>query len=298
MRRSLRRRKLVERVAIAFCVLALAIALLPLVHIVYTAATTGASKLTWQFFTQPADPNVVPYVGRAGGILNGELGTAILLFIGGLISVPLGVTAGMYLAEHGHGRLGTIIRYCSDTLLGVPSIIWGLFGFLLFTTTAPSSPGLRWDFSALAGGATLGLIMAPIVARVTELAIRDVPLAFREASLALGATRWATMRRISVRVAIPGIITGVLLALTNAIGQTVALLLTVGYTYDMPHWPLWGANSQVTDIGVMIYTYLTEPSPDLRAPAQAAILGLLALVLFISLLSRAIIALGRRTYAG
>ena len=105
------------------------------------------------------------------------------------------------------------------------------------------------------------------------------------------------MRRIGLRVALPGIVTGVLLALTNAVGQTVALLLVNGFTSYMPHWPLWGQGNNVTDIGSMIYIYIGQPTPLLQAPAEAAVVVLLALVLALSLLSRALTALGRRTYA-
>jgi phosphate transport system permease protein len=291
---GLARRKLVERIAVTLCVLALLVALAPLFHVLYTAIQVGGSKLTWIFFSQPAGG--LPYIGSDGGVLNGLTGTVILLFIGGLISVPFGVITGMYLADFGSGRLGSTIRAFSDTLLGVPSVIWGLFGFLLFAN--PISPiGLHLNRSALAGGLTLGLLMIPIVARVTELSLQQVPLGFKESSLALGATRWATMSRIGVRVALPGIVTGVLLALTNAIGQTVALLLTNGYTYFMPRWPLWGPQGNVTDMGSMIYLYLYQPTTLLRAPAEAAVVVLLGLVLIMSLLSRALTALGRRNYA-
>lgn len=292
--RGLTRRKLVERVAVAVCTLAVGVALLPLVHVVYTAVAIGGSKLSWTFFSQPAGG--LPYIGTRGGVLNGLAGTAILLFIGGLVAVPFGVTAGIYLAEFGDGWLGGVIRTLGDTLLGVPSVVWGLFGYLVFTSPV-AAIGLHWNLSALSGGAVLGLVMAPIVARVTELSLRDVPLAFREASLALGATRWATMRRIGLRVARPGIATGVLLALTNAIGQTVALLFTNGYTRYMPQWPLWGQNGNVTDLGSLIYVYLNQPTPLLQPPAEAAVVVLLGLVLALSLLSRALGALGRRTYA-
>ncbi len=294
-RGGIARRRLVERVAVGVCVLALALALAPLAHILYTAVSIGGAKLTWTFLSQPALGS--PYPGSEGGVLNGLAGTAILLFLGGLVAVPVGVVSGLYLADFGDARLGGFIRTLGDTLLGVPSVIWGLFGFVLFAD--PSSPiGLHWSRSALAGGAVLGLIMTPIVARVTELSVRDVPLAFREASLALGATRWATTRRIGLRVALPGILTGVLLALTNAIGQTVAILLANGYTNFLPHWPLWGANTSVTDMGSLIYIYLYQPGTALAAPAEAAVVVLLGLVLALSLLSRALNALGRRTYGG
>lgn len=294
-RGGIARRRRVERIAIGVCVLALVLALAPLMSILYSAVSSGASKLNWTFLSQPAAGS--PYVGSEGGVLNGLTGTAILLFLGGLVAVPVGVISGLYLADFGHARLGSFIRTLGDTLLGVPSVVWGLFGFALFAN--PISPiGLHWSRSALAGGAVLGLIMTPIVARVTELSVRNVPMAFREASLALGATRWATTRRIGLRVALPGILTGVLLALTNAIGQTVAILLANGYTNFMPRWPLSGPSGSVTDMGSLIYLYLYQAGTALAAPAEAAVVVLLGMVLTLSLLSRALYALGRRTYGG
>jgi phosphate transport system permease protein len=131
-----------------------------------------------------------------------------------------------------------------------------------------------------------------VIARVTELSLFEVPNGYKEASLALGATRFHTMRRINIRVALPGVVTGVVLAITNALGQTVAILLSNGYTSFLPHWPLVGQNNNVTDMGTMIYVYLNQPTPLLQPPAEAAALVLLALVLVLSLISRAVITLG------
>jgi phosphate transport system permease protein len=286
------RRLLTERIGVGLCVLALALALLPLLDILYVAVQIGGSKLSWTFLSQPASG--LPYTGSSGGVLNGLTGTAILLFLGGLLAVPFGVVSGMYLADFGGGLLGATIRSLGDTLLGVPSVIWGLFGYLVFASPV-SSFGLHWNLSALAGGTVLGMIMTPIIARVTELSLRDVPPGFREASLALGATTWITTRRISLRVARPGIVTGVLLALTNAVGQTVAILFTNSYTPFMPHWPIVGQNNNVTDMGSLIYVYLSQPTPTLQAPAEAAVVVLLGFVLFMSLLSRAIVRFGVRS---
>ena len=288
---SLVRRKLTERIAVVLSGLALALALLPLFHILYTALSIGSGALSWSFFSESA--RGLPYVGTEGGVLNGIAGTAILLFLGGLIAVPFGVLVGLYLADFGDGPVGHFIRAVDDVLIGVPSVIWGLFGYLFLANIA-GSYGLHLGFSGLAGGIILGLIMLPLVAGVTELSLREVPRAFREASLALGATRWHTTRRISLRVARPGIATGVLLALTNALGQTVALLLTNGYTYFMPHLPLWGQANNVTDLGSMIYVYLSQPSPKLQPPAEAAIVVLMAFVLLMSILARTLSGLGRR----
>lgn len=284
-----------ERLAVLLCIAALGVAILPLLHIVYTALSIGGQRLTLSFFTKPAAG--LPYIGTEGGVLNGIAGTSLLLFLGGLIAVPFGVATGLYLADFGNGSAGSFIRLMSDTLLGVPSVVWGLFGYL-FLSNPVSHLGLRLGASALAGGAILGLIMTPIVARVTELSLRDVPLAFREASIALGATNWQTTRRIALRVAQPGIVTGVLLALTNAVGQTVALLLTNFYTYFMPRWPIWGQGNNVTDLGSMIYVYISQPTPLLQAPAEAAVVVLLALVFVLSLLSRTLTTMARRNYVG
>lgn len=287
-------RRLKERIAVGLCVLALALALLPLAHIAYTAISIGGQKLNWSFFSQPSAGS--PYRGTEGGVLNGIAGTALLLFLGSLLSIPFGVVSGMFLADFGNGRAGAVVRTIADTLLGVPSVIWGLFGFQFIANTV-SSFGLHWNTSALSGGLILGLIMSPIIARVTEIALRDVPNGFREASLALGATRWYTTRRLALVVARPAIGTGVLLALTNALGQTVALLFTNGYVPNLPHWPIVGQGNSVTDLGTMIYVYINQPTPLLQPPAEAAVIVLIALVLVLSILARSLSALGGRSHA-
>jgi phosphate transport system permease protein len=286
---NLARRRRIERAGVTVCALALAVALIPLAHVIYTAVSIGGSKLNWTFFSQSASG--LPYTGSEGGVLNGIAGTAILIFLGCLVSVPFGVVGGLYLADFGGGPLGSIVRTAGDTLLSVPSILWGVFGFQLISDTV-SPFGLHWNLSALSGGLILGLIMTPVIARVTELSLREVPNSFREASLALGATRFHTMRRISIRVALPGIATGVMLAVTNALGQTVAILLTNGYTSFVPHWPIVGQNNNVTDLGTMIYVYLNQPTPTLQPPAEAAALVLLMLALAFSLISRAVVNFG------
>ena len=203
---NLRRRIITERVAVAVCGAALLLALLPLAHILYTALSIGAGKLTWTFFSQAASG--LPYTGSEGGVLNALTGTSVLLFLGSVLAVPLGVVGGMYLADFGNNRLGELVRTLGDTLVGVPSVIWGLFGFQLVASTV-SAFGLHWNVSALAGGVILGLIMTPIIARVTELSLRDVPHGFVEASLALGATRWTRCGASACAWRCPGIPTGV-----------------------------------------------------------------------------------------
>jgi ABC-type phosphate transport system permease subunit len=167
---------------------------------------------------------------------------------------------------------------------------------LLANTASPF--GLHWNLCALAGGVVLGLVMTPIIARVTELSLGEVPHAFREASLALGATRWQTMWRVRLKVARPGVVTGMLLAITNALGQTVALLLTNGYSLTMPHWPpqLVGQGNSLGDVSSSIYVYLEQPTPLLQAPAEAAAIILLLLVFALSALSRLLLVFGGRTY--
>ena len=289
----LARRRMVERVAVGLCWLALLVAFLPLAHILYTAISIGGAKLTWTFISQPAGG--LPYIGSEGGILNGLVGTMLLLFLGSVLAIPFGVAGGMYLIEFGTGQLGRgdphHRRYSAERSLGHLGPLWLFaacqYGELVRLAVEPLRPG---------GRPILGLIMTPIIARVTELSLGDVPIVLREASLALGATRWHTMRRIGLRVARPGIVTGVLLALTNALGQTVALLLTNGYSLTMPHWPpsLIGQGTGLGDMGSLIYVYLEQPTPTLQAPAEAAAVVLLLLVLAISVLSRSLVALGGR----
>jgi phosphate transport system permease protein len=204
-----RRRKLVSRIAETFCALAVCIALVPLAFILFYVIREGASALNWDFFTKMPKP-----VGEAGGgMANAIFGTLVLIGIAAAFAVPVGVVCGIHLAEYPGRRFTSVVRFAADVLNGVPSIVVGIFAYGLAVL-----PVKR--FSALAGGFALGLLMLPIVVRTTEELLRLVPNGLREGALALGASRSRAVFTVILPAALPGIVTGVLVALARVAGET------------------------------------------------------------------------------
>ncbi len=282
----------VRTVLLGFLTLAFFIvAVAPLLLIIWTAWDKGKSALNWSFVSTL--PTGFP-VGSQGGILNGIVGSIILVIVASSLSVPAGIWAGMYLWEEGTTPLARLIRLLSDLLLGVPSVVWGVVGFYVFSTS--TGYGLHWGFSAMAGGLTLGFIMIPIVTRVTEQALRDVPLTFIEGSFALGASRWQTLKSIAIPAAMAGIGTGILLGVLNVLGQTAPLIFTNYYNTGVPS-SLVGSQGAVGDLAMQIFIYIHEPSEILHTKAMAASLVLLGIVLFIDIGIRLMTWGSRKLYA-
>ncbi|MHB1605500.1 MAG: phosphate ABC transporter permease PstA [Leptospirales bacterium] len=253
------------------------VAVAPLLLIVYVAWDRGKAVLGWKFISSL--PAGFP-VGSEGGILNGIVGSMILVFLASALSVPVGIWAGMYLWQEGKTPSARFVRLLSDLLLGVPSVVWGIVGFYVFSTS--TGYGLHWGFSALAGGLTLGFIMVPIVTRVTEQALRDVPLSYIEGAFALGASRWQTLSGVALPGAMAGIGTGVLLGILNVLGQTAPLVFTNYYNTGIPG-SLVGSQGAVGDLAMQIFIYVHEPSKVMHVKAMAAALVLLFIVLVIDL---------------
>ncbi len=247
------------------------LSVVPLILIAAHLIIGGARVLSPTFFTAlPAPPGV-----SGGGVANGVAGTLVLLGIASVIGMPIGLGAGLYLAEHGRTRLATIVRYLSDVLSGLPSIVVGIFAWELIVR--PSG-----QFSALAGGFALGMIMIPLVARATEEMVRLVPVALREAALALGFTRWRSSLQIVLRTALPGIVTAALVAVARVAGETAPLLFTA---FGTPFWSL-RLDRPIAALPLQIYNYATSPYDDWRAQAWGGALVLIALVLVISIIAR------------
>ena len=270
--------------------IAFLVAVTPLLAIIYIAYDRGKAALSLSFVTSM--PSGFP-VGIEGGILNGIAGSLILIVLASLLSVPVGVWAGLYLWDQSHTRLAGITRLLSDLLLGVPSVIWGVVGFYVFSTN--TGWGFHWGFSGLAAGLTLGFIMIPIVTRVTEQALRDVPRSYIEGALALGATRFQVMRDLAIPAAITGIGTGILLGVLNVLGQTAPLVFTNYYNTGIPH-SLVGSNGSVGDLAMQIFIYIHEPSKALHVKAMAAALVLTVIVLLLDMGIR-LLSWGSRKYA-
>lgn len=225
----------------------------------------GLPLVSWEFLT--ALPR---RMGRLGGIYPTIVGTLYLSAVALAVAAPLGVAAAVYLAEYAPpGRLTRLYRFGTETLAGVPSIIFGLFGFATFVIF------LRLGWSVLSGGLTLALMILPTVIRTAEEALRAVPYSYREGSLALGATRWQTVWHVVLPSALPGILTGLLLGLGRAVGETAAVLLTAGSSLLTPFSPLDPART----MAVHLYILAVEGISLERAYATAAVLVVTILLL-------------------
>jgi phosphate transport system permease protein len=237
----------------------------------------GGKSLSWSFFTQLPKP-----VGEAGGgMANAILGSLKLLMLAALMGLPVGLLAGVYLAEFGGKTFSFVIRYTTDLLNGVPSIVIGIFAYSLVVLPVK-------HFSALAGGVALGMMVIPVTVRSTEEFLRAVPGTLREGAMALGASKWKTIVTVVLPAASAGILTGMLLALARVAGETAPLLFTAfGNRYWSP-----GFGQPTASLPVMIYTYAIAPYDDWHRQAWAAGLILLGLVLVANLGARLLLNRG------
>lgn len=269
--RTLRRRRAVSALMIGLTYLAAVIAILPLLLIVWHLLREGAGSLTWKFFTQiPAAPGE-----NKGGMANAIVGTGILVLLASAVGLPVGIGAGLFLAEQRGTRFATVVRFLSDVLNGMPSIVLGIFAWGLLVRPFK-------HFSAIAGGIALAAMMIPLVTRTTEEMIRLVPVSLREAALALGYTRWRTSLQVVLRTALPGIVTGALVAVARIAGETAPLIFTA---FGNDFWSL-SPRQPIAALPMQIYNYAISPYDDWHAQAWAGALVLLGLVLVISLAAR------------
>jgi phosphate transport system permease protein len=235
----------------------------------------GGHSLSLNFFTQLPKP-----VGETGGgMANAIVGSLKLLFLAAIIGLPIGLMAGVYLAEFGGKTFSFVIRYTNDLLNGVPSIVIGIFAYSLVVLPVK-------HFSALAGGVALAMMVVPVTVRSTEEFLKSVPNNMREAAMALGASKWKTIATVVLPAASGGILTGMLLALARVAGETAPLLFTA---FSNRYWSQgWG--QPIASLPVMIYTYAIAPYDDWHRQAWAAGLVLLTLVLLSNLGARFILA--------
>jgi phosphate transport system permease protein len=231
----------------------------------------GVSSLSWDFFTKMPKP-----VGETGGgMANGIAGTVILVSIGALAGLPLGIGAGLYCAEHKRSALANVVRFLSDVLNGLPSIVMGIFAWEVLVRPVH-------HFSALAGGIALAAMMIPMVARTTEEMVLTVPNTLREAALALGYARWRTSLTIVLRTAGAGIVTGALVALARIAGETAPLLFSA---FGNQFWST-SLRQPISALPLQIYNYAISPYDEWHSLAWAGALVLITLVLVISILAR------------
>ena len=269
--RRLGRRRVASVFMVTLTCLAAALAVVPLVVILGYLLKQGAGALSLDFFTHMPKP-----VGEeGGGMANAILGTIMLIGIASLVGLPVGIGAGLYLAERRGTRLANLVRFLADVLNGLPSIVMGIFAWQFLVRPLG-------HFSALAGGAAIGAMMIPLVTRTTEEMVRTVPQSLREAALALGYPRWRTSLQIVLRTALGGIVTGVLVAVARVAGETAPLLFTAfGNQF-------WSANltQPIAALPLQIFTYAISPYDDWHAQAWAGALVLIGLVLIISVIAR------------
>jgi len=269
------RRKAVNAIMLSLTGLCTLLAAGTLVFILGYLFVHGAKSLNWDFFTKLPTP-----VGEAGGgMANAILGSAKLLLLATLIGVPIGFLGGVYLAEFGGTTFSFVVRYTTDLLNGVPSIVMGIFAYTMIVLP-------QKHFSTLAGGVALGVMMIPIAIRSSEEFLRAVPLSLREGAMALGASKAKAIFTVVIPAAKAGIVTGIMLNLARVAGETAPLLFT---SFSNRFWsPGW--DQPTAALPVMIYNYAVAPYDDWHQQAWSAGFVLLTLVLTVNIIARFILA--------
>lgn len=259
-------------------VLAALFGLFWLVWIVWTTLSKGIGAMTPALFTQMTPPPGA----EGGGLLNAFYGSLVMSVLGVLLGAPIGILAGTYLAEYARGWLGESVRFINDILLSAPSIVLGLFVYTLVVAQ-------MGHFSALAGAIALGFIVLPVVVRTTDEMLRLVPAQMREAALSLGIPQWKVVVQVLYRSALPGVITGILLALARITGETAPLLFTA---LNNQYWSsdLLGP---MANVPVVIFQFAMSPFDGWHALAWAGAFVLTLFVLLVSILARVIVARSR-----
>ncbi len=266
-----------DHLATACAVLAILLVLLPLAAIFLYLMQRGLSSINWAFLTQTPKP-----VGEVGGGMgNAIAGSGVILAIASLIGVPVGIGAGVFLAEYGRNRFGNAIRFTADVLNGVPSIVIGIvaYGLVVFR---------QKHFSALAGGVALSIMMIPTISRATEEMLLLVPLSVREAALGLGISRWRTTVSITLRTAAAGIITGIMLAFARVAGETAPLLFTA---FGNQYWN-WKLDQPTAALPLQIFAYAISPYDEWHRQAWAGALVLIVLIVSVVAIVRIVASRG------
>lgn len=279
-----RRRK--DRIARGSVVTATAIALVPLVLIVYYLLSKGLGSWSIDFFTTDPTGNTFFASSSIGGIKSAILGTIEIVAVASALAVPVGLGVAIWLVEYGRSsRFAHTVRFFVDVLTGVPSIMFGLFIYIALIVGTGSS------YAAYKGAFALALLMLPVVTRSAEVILLLVPGSLRESALALGAPRWRVIFKIVLPTALPGLVTGVLLAIARAAGETAPLLFTAGATMKTEY----GLGGFMNSLPIQIYTDVTSPTTSVVNRAWGAALTLVAMILVLNLLAR---LLARRSSLG
>lgn len=277
---TLGRRQRASRALLALCTLAVAVALVPLAAVVYYVIVRGAGAWSVDFFTHVSTPEGIP----GGGILNSIVGSLIIDAIAAGVAIPLGLFIGLFLVQS-RGKLAAGVRFTADVMAGVPSITIGIFAYGILVVTLH-------HFSAVAGSFGIGLIMLPIMIRASETALRTVPGDLREAALSLGARNAAVARRVIVPTALPGLVTGLLLAIARGAGESAPLLFTAIGNQYMQYSPL----QPMAAMPLTVYQDGIQAYSDLQQLAWGTALLLLVFVLLLAVTGRVLASrLGSRT---
>lgn len=271
------RRKRTDQLARVGLLAATLVALVPLVLVVYTLVSKGIGALSLDFFT--TDPSG-RFLGDAGGIKSAIVGTILIVALATAIAVPMGIGVALYLVEYGkESRFASVVRYFVDVMTGVPSIVFGLFVYIVLVLG-----GVAGGFAGWKGSIALGLLMLPVVTRSAEVVLLLVPDALRETALALGSPRWRVITRVVLPTAAPGLVTGSLLAIARAAGETAPLLFTAfavkATTYDL--------GGQMNSLPIQIFNDVRQAQDRLVERAWGAALTLVAMILVLTLVARLI----------
>ena len=270
-----------DHVMTGVSVFTVVLVLLPLFAIFAYLVYKGIGSINIAFLTQTPKP-----VGEAGGgMANAIVGSMVILGIASLLGVPFGIGAGIFLSEYGRNRYGDIVRFVSDVLNGVPSIVIGIVAYGLVVMR-------QKHFSALAGGVALAIMMIPTIARTTEQMLLLVPQAIREAAYGLGVSRWRTTLSITLRTATSGVITGVMLAFARVAGETAPLLFTA---FGNQYWN-WSSDQPTAALSLQIFTYAISPFDEWHKQAWAG--ALVLIVLIVGAVAAVRIAVKHGTLAG
>jgi phosphate transport system permease protein len=271
-----RRRRLTDRAMRGLLALFTSVALVPLFLVIYYLLKRGLGAWSWHFFTSDPTGN---FLGDPGGIKSAIIGTVAIVAVAGAIAIPIGIAVALYLVEVGREtRFGRTVRYFVDVLTGVPSIVFGLFIYVTLVVAHVGGSG----FAAWKGAVALALLMLPVVIRASEVVLLLVPDSLREAALALGAPRWKVALRVVLPTAAPGLLTGCLLAIARAAGETAPLLFTAAIALGSS----FNLNERMNSLPAQIFADVGQAQDRLVQRAWGAALTLVALILILNVLAR------------
>lgn len=273
------RRRLADRAGWALCYLALAVVVGPAAWVVYGVVARAAPHWRWSVLTTTG-------AAGSGGLENEILGSLVLLAGVACLAGAVGVATGVYLAEYATGRVGGVLRTASEVLAGIPSIVVGYVGYVAFVVA------FGWGFSLAAGLITLTLMTVPYTAKSTELSLRNVPTSYREGADALGMAPGLSLRRITLRSALPGITTGILVALAISLGETAPLLYTAGFTQSNPSAAL--VHQPIAYLTYAVWTFYNQPSNAAVDLSYDAALILIVLLVVILVVARVVVSSTQR----